>query len=481
MEITSSKALNSHKDPYFIKPLIGLCTICAIAIFFLTVTTAQSLPVILPTVVIASAVIVFFLVLRQRRRGVIPFFEIGAFYVTVVSVYSLYPLIGFLANGLTYSPLNDARLFQAQPTPQDIGTVGWYYAIYILSFIVVYLTARGKLPLGKQRFTDPSKITIVVIIALYITIKLFLFGINWLYDLSYSTYGESYLVLQRLPTLIAQFFGHFQGASFTLELLILAVLFLKYKKYNFLIYGWLFMVATTSFLKLGSRTELFLLLISAAILYHTLVKPLKFSWIILGGILVLALFTILGIIRGYSMSSNPLLGLNFFNYSSEFEVVFANAYDLSQLKSEGLIDHLPISFYLADFLALFPQQVLPIEKIDPSSWYVNKFYPEYAALGGGLALGAISESILGWGWIDLIWRGSALGYLLGQLHRYYSLSRPSLWTFTFYIWVTVLSYQLFRTTTFSLLPLFFYRFIPFVLIIKTVAFFLKKKAVLKAI
>jgi hypothetical protein len=472
---TSESTSSLPTNLYSLKPLIGLSAACAIAIFLLTITTAQTLPVLLPMVVMGSSIILFFLVLRFRQRGSIPFFEVGAFYVAVVAVYSLYPLIGFLVNGLTYSPLNDSRLFKTQPTSQEIAAIGWYYAVYLLSFIIVYLLARGRLPLEQRRFNPPSRITVAIIIVFYAIVKLFFLFLNFAYNLSYSTYGESYLVFQRLPLVLAQIAGQLKGATFTLELLILTALFQNYRKNRIFIYGYLAFIGLPTFFRIGSRTELLLLLFTAVILYHFLFKKIKLKLILLYGLIALTLFTILGILRSYSQANNLALNFNFFAYSSEFETIFANAYDLNHLKLEGKINDIPLSFYLADFLALFPQQIVPIEKINPSSWYVNKFYPNYAALGGGLALGASSESILSLGWIDLIWRGGILGFIFAQLHRYYLLSRPNFWTFTFYIWITVFSYQSFRTGTFSLLPLAFYQFIPFMLGVKIVAALVKRR------
>jgi hypothetical protein len=107
-----------------------------------------------------------------------------------------------------------------------------------------------------------------------------------------------------------------------------------------------------------------------------------------------------------------------------------------------------------------PQQLLPIEKISPSVWYVNTFYPIYAAMGGGFVFGSITESVLGGGWVDAVGRGAALGLLMAQIHRHHARGGGKFWSFIFYTWATVSAYQSFRTTTFVLAGYAVYRFLP---------------------
>lgn len=86
-----------------------------------------------------------------------------------------------------------------------------------------------------------------------------------------------------------------------------------------------------------------------------------------------------------------------------------------------------------------------------------------------MAFGTISESVLGWGWLDLAARGAALGFLLAQVHRYYVRHRPSFWLFVFYIWLDTQIYQSCRTTTFFPVYLFLYRFFWVVVLAKFLA------------
>jgi hypothetical protein len=145
--------------------------------------------------------------------------------------------------------------------------------------------------------------------------------------------------------------------------------------------------------------------------------------------------------------------------SSEFEQVFANAYDLHRRQAGGEIGPLPAAFYLHDLLALVPQQLSPVEKVVPSRWYLQSFYPEYWEAGGGLAFGVISEAIVGLGWLGLVLRGAALGLILGRVQWRFATGPRRLWRWVFYVWLCVMCYRMFRGTTLALLTPIAYQFL----------------------
>ncbi len=432
---------------------------------FVAVVTAENVPVMAPilSVVAGSTFFVWILWLRQRK---LPVSEIGFVYVAVVTVYALYPLVGYIVNGLTYTPFNDNRLVNARPVPTEVGKIGWYYVVHLLAFIVVYLLVRGKLRQRPIRFDRPGRETLLVLAGLYLSISVFLFVVDRLFGLSAQTYLESYLIFSRLPPGIAQTVFLLSGVRFTVELALLALLFCYYRKYRVLIWACLLWVAVTTFVNLGSRTELILLLAATFFLYHTLIRPVSFSFMATGGFVLLAVFILLGMLRTGWLTSDSALTLNPFAYASEFETIFANAYHLAQLRAAETAPNLPNGFYLTDLLINVPRQLLPFEKTTPAEWYVSTFYPVYAAQGGGLAFGTVSESLLGWGWLDLAARGAALGFILALIHRYYVRRRSSFWLFVFYIWLDTQIYQSFRNTTFSPLYLFLYRFLWVMVVVR---------------
>jgi len=437
--------------------LFWLSASILLAILSFLVIPEQIRPVTQPMLAAVIATIVFLWILRFKE-GTIPFFEIGVIYVAVVVVYTLYPMTGFIVNGLIYTPSNDYRLFSSRPTPDEIGTIGWYYAVHLLSFIVMYLLIRRRLPSPSLNFRMTNRTSFLIIVVFYVTVIIFTSAINYFLGVSEGSYIESYLFYKTLPPGIAMIIGLLTGARFTLEIAIFASLFSRYHKYRPLILIWLTWMVLTTFLNLWSRTELVLLLMAAAMIYHYLVRPFKLRWVVGGGLLVLALFVLLGLLRSGWSSSGATDSFNPFAYVSEFEVIFGNAYDWNYRLNNASVRP-PPAFYLADLVIGIPKQIVPFEKIIPANWYVDTFYPEFAALGGGLAFGTICESILGAGWLDLVARGAALGFILAHIHRYCLLHRASFWVFVFYIWLSLKMYLSFRNTTFYPLYLFVYQFL----------------------
>jgi hypothetical protein len=127
----------------------------------------------------------------------------------------------------------------------------------------------------------------------------------------------------------------------------------------------------------------------------------------------------------------------------------------------------------ADLLALIPQQVSPIPKLNPADWYVRTYFPVFAARGGGLVFGTIPESLVSDGVFGIVWRSGLLGLVLGRFHARVSPAMGRLWPLVLYVWVTVSVYQSFRVTTFVLLGLLFYRFVPVALAVGLLSHVLK--------
>ena len=76
---------------------------------FLSLSELQAAPVLLPVVFTLILIWFFLLALGEDASGSHSYFEIGFLYACAVGLYAAYPLIGFIANGLQYTPLNDLR------------------------------------------------------------------------------------------------------------------------------------------------------------------------------------------------------------------------------------------------------------------------------------------------------------------------------------------------------------------------------------
>jgi len=206
-------------------------------------------------------------------------------------------------------------------------------------------------------------------------------------------------------------------------------------------------------------------LLAAALLYNQLIQRWSLPVVLAGGIAGLVAFMFLGYIRT-PMPGDPAFSLqSSFRAASEFEVIFGNAYDLRYVRqAEGAFLNDP-RLYWADLTMLVPQQLLPFTKTNGALWYLDTYYSYFRDLGGGVAFGAIPEALVGYGAAELAVRGALLGLLFGAIHRVLS-RRPSFWGLCFYVWLTVWSYECFRTSMLFLLQPAVYHFIvPSILVI----------------
>ena len=434
------------------------------------VGTEERMPVVLPIVAATGSAGAFCWAVWRRGRDGFPYFEIGVVYVAVVWLYTVFPLVGFLVNGLRYTRFNDQRLFVLQPTPGEIGSIGWYSTAHLTAFVAAYLLWRGRVRAREAPFPSPDRATVVTALFAYLMIGAYFLFLAQFFDLSARTYAETYLVLSRLPLELAQLANHLGEARFILELVFLAALFSRYAKWRLLIAVWLTGTVVVTFVRQGSRTELVLLFAATAMMYHHAVRRLRLRYVAFCGATGLGLFLLLGFLRfvrepaALTADVNPIFG-----HATEFETILSNAYGLSRLKASGALEDMPIAFYLADLLALIPQQALPVVKVSPAVWYVTTFFPDHAAMGAAFAFGTVAESIVGGGWLDAVGRGAVLGLLLAMIHRYLVQRVPTFWSFIFYVWATVSVYQSFRATTFILVSFFFYRFLPMAIGVKMLA------------
>lgn len=423
--------------------------------------------VTLPLTVGLLVATAFFWTLSRRGYGTLPWFEIGAVYVTVVTLYAAYPLIGFLVLDGIYTPLSDLRLRNLPPDAREVGVIGWLYVSHLLGFASMYLAVRGRLPRVQPRPRPPSLMIVLGLLITYLLIVGFEVALGLFYNTAASSYAESYLVSGRLPLVLAQLLNHLDGMKYPLSLALMTVLFTQYRTARPLILAWLMTAAVLSLARLGSRTEVVLLLFSATVMYHNLVRPLSTRVIAIVAVAGLAGFVAFGVLRSGGFGLGAYSAFNPFAAATEFEVLFANAVDIGRMSRT--VEHLPNALYFADLAALVPQQGAPFTKVDPATWYVTRSFPVYAASGGGLAFGTISEAVLTGGWASALVRGAALGFCFASIHRA-CLRRPrSFWVFVFYIWITTLAYQSFRNTTFSLGVLVGYRFLPTVVIVVLLA------------
>jgi hypothetical protein len=413
------------------------------------------------------------LIIREwlRERGRAPL-NAGVLYMAVITLYGVYPLLEFAALDGLYTPLNDPRLYDIQPRIGVVSRIGWYYVAYAAAFLGAYVIATRDQPrlaaVVVQR-TDASVLWAVVLIFLALR------GLVLVADLAFAqdsgNYVESYLRYSHLPLLLQQLIGHANGMLSVLGIALVAVACLNWRRARLPLLVWLALELLNLVTGGGSRTDFVLLVLALTVAYHQLVRPIPFSVLTTGGVALVGGFLALGAMRAYQGGDVVGAGLEVLSSANEFESLFGNAIDLDRMVESGRVDRssLASAVYLGDIIGLVPQQLMPVEKVNLSRWYVETFYNFHAELGGGFAFGVIAEAIVGAGPVDLLWRALLVGFGLGWLDRRMRSAPVGLPMFVFYVWVVSSAYLMFRITTLALVPIFVYRVVPVLLAVMVLA------------
>jgi hypothetical protein len=415
---------------------------------------------------ITLLVAALFIEVLRKRDSVAPVGEIGAWYVMAVTVYTGVPVAIFLVLGGEYTPLNDARLFAIQPTPSDVARIGWMYCVHLIAFGASYLSVRGKIRARHPLRVAIPNSTLWVAIAIWGLLTLFSFATS-IQGIRAENYAQGYATAAALPLAIRQVLKLAQGVTFIVIVVILISLFGDYTRRKWAIFAWLLFQLTTTLLIAGARTGLVLSVAACVLLYHTTVRPISGRAALLAGAAGLMGFTALGVLRTLRSFGSPA-DFQSAPRGGEFEAVFANAVDLDMKTRSGEIRFVPLELSISDLLSPIPSQVLPFEKLNLADWYVSRFYPEAKERGEGLAFGVVSQSLIGFGWLDLVLRGAVLGYIFARVHRYFRHNGHRLWVTAFYVWLTVWCYQSVRNSSFDFVGFVLQQFVPTVIAIEMI-------------
>jgi hypothetical protein len=228
-------------------------------------------------------------------------------------------------------------------------------------------------------------------------------------------------------------------------------------RWRLVLFLWLSVEVSLAVSTLGSRTEAALLLMTCVFLYHRLLKPLSVLRAALIGLVLVAGLLAFGFARDFGLK-NIDRG-NVLATASEFQVLFANAYDLEMRQRAGSLE-VPWQIRVNELYMPIPSQFLPFPKIDPADWYLEVV--GLAGTGQGLMFGVIAQAIVGFDWIELVARGVLLAVVYGLIHRWYARRAQGYWPTLLYLFLCTWVYYTFRMTTFFMIYQVIYYFLPVV-------------------
>lgn len=270
-----------------------------------------------------------------------------------------------------------------------------------------------------------------------------------------------------LPYMLQQLSHNLQGTVLILKqaVLVLALQHWHKARWRYGVLAWLGAEVVVSVLRMGARTEMALLVLSAVLLYHRLVRPLTLVGtvglvgILLGGVLLI------GVARGFAggIWEPGEMNVPFLAVTNEFQAVFATGYDLYMRKNMGSLENVPWQLYVSDLYMLIPSQLLPFYKWDPSQWYLDVI--GFREPVGGFMFGVISQAIIGFDWLELLLRGCLLGGIAASIHRWYARRASEFWITLLYLFLCVWAYYTFRASSFYIVYFVVYQFLPVVLLV----------------
>lgn len=400
------------------------------------------------------------LVLMAWREGEgFSVLSIGPVYLGIIALYSVVPFLQLLILGLVVGTSVDNRLAITQPDEAEIASLCWLHLAYLTGFCAVYL--RDRKSSLKATWIPALRFDRSAIVIAYVGLTIFVEAMRIIYVSQAKTYFDQYVLIDAIPLILRQFYQQAAGVLTVVKILLLYRLLVVDK--NYLLLG---LFGALEFFLLfdptGSRHDLFVFMFSFVLLFNFRVRKISLSLALMIGLAGIAAFLGLGFFRSGdiadAVSASDLLSAN-----SEFTAMFATAVDLQHRLASGEAKGLGLWLYLGDFIGLVPQQILPFDKVIPSDWYVHTFYPD--APGQGFGFGAISESVLGFGWIEAVGRGAIIGLLFSRLHCVFKGMSENVVVLLFYVWAVTVAYNCFRVSTFYPVHMIVFQFAPAVALV----------------
>lgn len=398
---------------------------------------------------------------RHRDGGTVPI-DLGLVFAGIVFLYAWLPLLGLVLAQQGYGTLQDRRVVDDIPSSKEMVAVGGCYLAFLASFALAY-SSRVKPTISLTAPVQSNRLQVVIITVLAVLLTLFIFLSKRLLDAGEGeSYIDSYAAIRHLPLAAQQMLNALAQLGFSAGIASMVYVLAWRPHLHRYVALAVSVLLLDAILAGGSRANGFLLAFAYLICVSIYVRSLQTRHFFLLAVAGFMLFVFAGVLRadhGFdALMLAPFQG-------GEFLSVFINSVDLLRKPAEGGGIDAPWQLYWVDVLRLIPQQFLWFEKLDPSVWYVATYYPEFHDAGGGLAFGAISESVIGFGVAEALLKGGLLGVAYAFIrNRCTSGPLTPLKVFV-YVWFVVMSYQAIRDTTFSVFPRFVFQVLPVIVFI----------------
>jgi oligosaccharide repeat unit polymerase len=352
----------------------------------------------------------------------------------------------------------------------SVELISLYGCFFTMSFLFFYMILRRihrvqVLPGFSLSIHWSPYRCFIGFILVFIIIKVILsyFGVGDTGD-----YSGQYIERKSIPQVIRQLLNVLSSLQWMFLYVLAASSFYSssHKQKKSMRYLWIaVLIFIGDMLLTHSRSQfvtLTLVLIAAYTLYMRPVGLKKETTIAFLFVLILGVFSFL---RETSTGISDIDWLSVL-VPSEFASIYRNAMHLMTLQGTTEFVHSPGNSYLQSLIAFVPKQINE-GKWDLATWYVGEYFPDHAAIGGGLAFGIVPEAIVNWGLSSIVFQA----FIVAMIFRiaYFSAykrrdSSPGLMVM-FYLYCYSQIYPLIRSDSFAIMNSLILGFVvPFLIV-----------------
>lgn len=392
---------------------------------------------------------VFYIRLKSSlRRNLLG--EIGLVYVSLIGAYTLFPALGFAVLDLDQSgPF--ARLF---PEVTAIGGHLWRQVLFLGAFSIGYLSLRGNTAIVSVAYQPKRSLDYSTLVFLA-GLTIFCIFVILAFSAPVETYYDHYTRYDHLPWMLRKFVSLCIRMNLALYSFLLVFLFLNYRRFRRIIPFVILVICYHEVdYSLGSRIQTLVILLQALCLYTVHVKSISLTRGGLWGIALVALFSVLELIRilqfdfGRVRDSIDEDGLQ---SASEFGAVFLTGFHLYSERASGSLPPVEWPMFFYDFISIFTFG--DFLQWNPTSWYSRNYFPESEV--APYTLGPVANSAIWGGEADLFVRGFVNGLFFAAIIRLFNKFRSRWWALGLYSYcyatcILTLKYSVF----YHLTPLF---------------------------
>ena len=485
MTIGSEYLYPSRSANFVAVVVIGLSACSFLVASMLTITDFAHETTLIMLITAEAGIGIYCFINLWRRDGFLPILDIGITALIAMLIYMIEPVSRMILADFRFTNLSSLQLARLSPTANDILPLVWRYFAFTAVFGITYLAFRKpgvpRKPLSENTAKSMLRILLFIFIVMSVIMKLFEYKTGLSLDPTYdNSTGTNYEQFLGLPLLAQQLVSHFVAAFNIIRFGILLCLVSLWHnaKTKYIIYLVLIYMIIDNTLLMRQRTTLLLNCLAIIVAYHQFIRPIDIRKLLLIGIVLFLWFQIYGWVRGGGNFEDKISRLEestddteFHSKATEFQALFGGTYDLYNL-TEVTGSNNPVPWYspIFDLISLIPSQLLPFEKWDPDKWYCSN----YSAWPGYFMFNPICQSLVGFGWIELLVRATLLAWIFARIRQWYLKRDGQFLPALFYLWMTLTAFYSIRGSSFGFLTSVVQVFIPTLIMVKVVSVFFQR-------